>query len=173
MVNLFREAARRWRAGTTLLVVCLLAATTAMAGQRIEEVRTRPATFEEWLPLAENGDPEAQCNIGVAYLNGTKVAQDFTKGLAWLVRSSDAGFGYARYVLADVYSRGYAGVPVSDERAYYYAILAAASSSLSEKYREKAVKIRDACGKRLTPAQMTQVQASTALAPLGAVASGS
>lgn len=172
MVHFFQRAMRTAGAGLGV-VLCLLAATTVLAGQKVEEVKVRPTTFAEWLPLAEQGDPEAQCSLGVAYLNGNSVAQDFTKGLAWLVRSSDAGFGYARYVLADVYSRGYAGVPVSDEKAFYYAILAAASSSLSEKYREKAVKIRDACGKRLTPAQVTRVQASTALAPLDAVASGS
>jgi TPR repeat protein len=164
---------RPCRAAILLAVFVLLAVSAAGAGPMPEETKSRPTSFEGWLPLAEAGDAEAQCNIGVAYLNGNKAAQDFAKGLAWLSRSSDAGFGYARYVLADVYSRGYAGVPASDEKAYYYATLAAASSSLSEKYRDKAAKIRDASAKRLTPAQITRVQASTALAPLDAVASGS
>jgi uncharacterized protein len=173
MANHIALLPERFRLAALLLVAFVLSAAPGLAGPRLEEATMRPATFEAWLPLAEAGDAEAQCNLGVAYLNGTKVAQDFAKGLGWLLRASDAGFGYARYVLADVYSRGYAGVPVSDEKAYYYAVLAAASSSLSEKYRAKAVKIRDASAKRLTPAQMTRIQASTALAPVDAVASGS
>jgi len=133
-----------------------------------EETAEAPASFEAVLVQAETGDAKAQCEVGVAYLNGGTVAQDFRKGLDWLMRSSDLGFGYARYVLADVYNRGYAGVPVSDESAYFYASLAAASSSLPEKYRERAVKLRNASAKRLTAAQVAGLQAKAALAPLDA-----
>lgn len=133
-----------------------------------DAAETRKETFEASLAKARIGDAKAQCEVGVAYLNGDQVAQDFRQGLAWLMQSSDRGFGYARYVLADVYSRGYAGVPVSDADAYYYASLAAASSSLSEKYRQRAVKLRNACAKRLTPVQTAAIQARTALAPLDA-----
>jgi TPR repeat protein len=106
----------------------------------------------------------------VAYINGTHAAQNFGQGLHWLHRSSEAGYGYARYVLADLYSRGYGGVPVSDAQAYYYASLAAASSTLPEKFREKAVKLRNASARRLSPAELTGLQAKAALAPLDAVA---
>ena len=167
MANESLRAMRRWCAGG-LLVVCLLVATTGLAGQRVTEEKPRPGTVAEWLPLAEGGDPEAECNLGVAYLNGNNVAQDFTTGLSWLVRAADQGFGYAHYVLADVYSRGYAGVPISDEKAYYYAVLAAASSNLAKKYQEKALKIRDASAKKLTPVQVRRLQATAAQAPVDA-----
>ncbi|KHK04267.1 SEL1-like repeat protein [Desulfovibrio sp. TomC] len=120
------------------------------------------------LALAANGDPIAQCDVGIAYLNGRHVAQDYRLGLNWLTKSSDAGFAYARFVLADVYNRGFAGVPVNDELAYYYATLAAASSSLPDKVRDRAVKLRDASVKRLTTAQITGLQAKAAMAPLDA-----
>lgn len=162
-----------WLGAVALFVALMLGGTAAWADSRLEAANLRSKTFAEWMPLAEAGDAEAQCNIGVAFLNGDSVPQDFRRGLHWLQHASAAGFGYARYVLADVYSRGYAGVPIDDEKAYYFAVLAAASSSLPEKYREKATKIRDACAKRLTPAQVTRVQGMTALAPLDAVASGS
>ena len=136
----------------------------------VGEASAQSMTFDTWLPLAEAGDPEAQCQIGVAYINGNQIAQDFRKGLAWLVRSSDAGYGYARFVLADVYSRGYAGVPVNDEKAYYYASLAVSSSNLLEKYRDRAVKIRDASAKHLSPAQINRLQAMTTQAPRDALA---
>ncbi|HML53067.1 MAG TPA: sel1 repeat family protein [Solidesulfovibrio magneticus] len=117
---------------------------------------------------AENGDPKAQCDVGIAYLNGRHVAQDYRLGLHWLTKSSDAGFAYARFVLADVYNRGYAGVPVNEELAYYYASLAAASSTLPDRVRDRAVKLRDTAAKRLSAAQITGMQAKAALAPLDA-----
>jgi len=140
-----------------LAVACLLASRPAAA---------RALSFAEWLPLAQDGNPEAECQVGVAYLNGTGISQDFSRGLYWLKKSSDDGFPYARFVLADVYSRGYAGVPVNQELAYYYATLAAASSSLPEKFRDRAVKIRDASAKLLTTAQVARVQSMAAMAPL-------
>ena len=124
--------------------------------------------FPGLLALAGNGDPKAQCAVGIDYLNGRRVAQDYRLGLHWLSKASDAGFAYARYVLADVYSRGYAGVPVDDASAYYYASLAAASSSLDDKVRERAAKLRDASAKRLSTAQLAAMQAKAALAPLDA-----
>ena len=124
--------------------------------------------FPGLMAQAENGDPKAQCEIGIDYLNGRHVAQDYRLGLDWLIRSSDAGFAYSRYVLADVYSRGFAGAPVDDERAYYYASLAAASSTLDAKARERAGKLRDASAKRLSSAQLATQQAKASLAPLDA-----
>ncbi len=150
------------------LLLFLLAGAALAGGPLLEEVSDRPATFAAWLERAGQGDLEAQCNVGVFYLNGQKVPQDFAQGLAWLTQASDHGHGYARYVLADVYSRGYAGVPVDDAKAYYFASLAAASSSLPEKYRERAVKLRDATARLLTPAQVAGIQAKAALAPLDA-----
>ncbi|WP_428558731.1 MAG: tetratricopeptide repeat protein [Solidesulfovibrio sp. DCME] len=125
-------------------------------------------TFDVRLAKAQAGDARAQCEVGVAYINGTDVPQDFRQGLDWLHASSDAGFGYARFVLADLYSRGYGGVPVDDAKAYYFGTLAAASSTLPERFRERAVKLRNASAKRLSAAQLTSLQAKAALAPLDA-----
>lgn len=155
-------------------VFLLLAVVFLFAARPVSAAATDDVHFEDTAAMealmfqAESGDAKAQCELGVAYLNGQNTAQDFRKGLAWLERASDAGFGYARFVLADVYSRGYAGVPVNDELAYYYASLAAASSTLVDKYRERAVKLRDLSAKQLTSSQLTNLQAKAALAPLDA-----
>ena len=151
------------------LAAFFLLAVQSVAAGEVDDVHFEDAAaIGSLMSKAESGDAKAQCELGVAYLNGQNTAQDFRKGLAWLTRSSDAGFAFARFVLADVYSRGYAGVPVDDEKAYFYASLAAASSSLAEKYRERAVKLRDLSAKQLTAAQLTSLQAKTALAPLDA-----
>lgn len=156
-----------------ILLLALVLPLVGAVGGSVRDAAAQSMTFDAWMPLAEAGDPEAQCQVGVAYLNGNQVAQDFQRGMAWLIRSSDAGYGYARFVLADVYSRGYAGVPVNDEKAYYYASLAVASSTLLEKYRDRAVKIRDASAKHLTAAQVSRLQAMAVQAPRDAATSGS
>ncbi|BAH75677.1 tetratricopeptide repeat protein [Solidesulfovibrio magneticus] len=143
-----------------------LAATTADSQDNPLELAADPIPGQ--MEQAENGNPKAQCDVGIAYLNGRHVAQDYRLGLHWLTKSSDAGFAYARFVLADVYNRGYAGVPVNEELAYYYASLAAASSTLPDRVRDRAVKLRDTAAKRLSAAQITGMQAKAALAPLDA-----
>lgn len=151
-------------------ILCLLAASPAGTETDRDEAPQQTDTFQSLMTRAQAGDAKAQCDVGVAYLNGTKVAQDFRKALFWLSKASDGGFGYARFVLADAYSRGYAGVPVDDEKTYYYASLAAAASALPEKYRDRAIKLRDMSAKRLTTAQVSGLQAKAALAPLDATA---
>lgn len=161
-----------------VFLLCLMTATPARSGseqgttssgsQPAEMLPLPPETFPSLLMRAEAGEANAQCDVGVAYLNGDKTAQDFKKALWWLSRSSDMGFGYARFVLADVYSRGYAGVLVDDAKVYYYATLAAASSSLPEKFRERATKLRDTSAKRLGAAQIAAIQAKAAQAPVDA-----
>lgn len=166
-----------WRLGLCpgaalfLVFVLALAGLTAMASTaRAQETPLDQAAdpFPGQLALAETGDPKAQCDVGIAYLNGRHVAQDYRRGLDWLTNSSDAGYAYARFVLADVYSRGYAGVPYNDELAYYYASLAAASSTLPDKVRNQAAKLRDASAKRLSSAQLAGLQARAAQAPVDA-----
>lgn len=163
------------RRGVALLLVLLLALTGLTVATASSVARAQDAVLQEsadpfpgLLTQAGNGDPRAQCEVGIAYLNGRRVAQDYKLGLHWLSKSSDAGFAYARFVLADVYNRGFAGVPVNDELAYYYASLAAASSSLDAPVRNRAGKLRDASAKRLSTAQLTALQARAAMAPLDA-----
>jgi len=168
MANALKSPAGRTGRVGRWLCAFLVVGMVSLACPGLRAAVAQPMTFDTWLPLAEAGDAEAQCQVGVAYLNGTQVAQDFAKGLAWLVKSSDTGYGYARFVLADVYSRGYANVVVNDEKAYYYASLAVASGTLPEKFRDRAVKIRDASAKHLSTAQLARLQAMTAQAPRGA-----
>ncbi len=44
-----------------------------------------------WRPLAEQGDAEAQYNLGFSYANGESVPQDFVQAHLWLSLAASAG----------------------------------------------------------------------------------
>ena len=39
--------------------------------------------YQLWLPIAEQGDAEAQYNLGVMYDDGTGVLQDYKEAVKW------------------------------------------------------------------------------------------
>lgn len=138
-----------------------LAADPAVPVESEAQEPKKPATFAEWMANAEKGDPEAQCNIGVFYVNGESVPQNFHLGVEWLARSADQDFSYAQYVLAGLYTRGVGDLPPDTLRAYFWASLCAAATDLPEKYLRKAAKIRDANRDRLTIEELRKAQEMT------------
>ena len=82
------------------------------------------AAFDEWLPLAELGDVEAQYNLGVMYDEGTGVEQDFGKAAEWYRKAAERGFLEAQYNLGMMYYHGQ-GVLRDHEEAARWLQLAA------------------------------------------------
>ncbi len=74
------------------------------------------AAYEEWLPLAELGDVEAQFNLGVMYDEGAGVDQDLAIAADWYQKAAEQGFIDAQANLALMYYRGQ-GVPRDHEKA--------------------------------------------------------
>jgi TPR repeat protein len=64
------------------------------------------AAYEEWLPLAELGDVEAQYNLGVMFDEGAGVAQDFAAAAAWYRKAAEQGFVDAQSNLGIMYYHG-------------------------------------------------------------------
>jgi TPR repeat protein len=56
--------------------------------------------------LAEQGDPQAQCWVGLHYTFGTGVKQDVTQAVRWLDKSANQGFAPAEYSLGFCYKHG-------------------------------------------------------------------
>jgi TPR repeat protein len=54
--------------------------------------RDYATALEEWLPLAELGDAEAQYFLGVLYTSGLGVTQDYLKAYMWFDISSSKGY---------------------------------------------------------------------------------
>ena len=50
-----------------------------------------------WLPLAEQGDPEAQYNIALLYMKGNGVEQSDRIALSWFTRAGEQGMADAQY----------------------------------------------------------------------------
>uniref|UniRef100_UPI003567E3EB tetratricopeptide repeat protein n=1 Tax=Sneathiella sp. TaxID=1964365 RepID=UPI003567E3EB len=66
--------------------------------------------LREWKPLAEQGDADAQYNLGVMYYNGTGVPQDYKQAVKWYTAAAEQGFANAQHNLALMYNYG-TGVP--------------------------------------------------------------
>jgi len=74
------------------------------------------AAYEEWLPLAELGDVEAQFNLGVMYDEGAGVGQDLAVAAGWYQKAADQGFIDAQANLGMMYFKGH-GVPCDHKKA--------------------------------------------------------
>lgn len=62
--------------------------------------------FEQWLPLAEQGDAVSQFNLGVLYLTGRGVGRDPSKAAQWYLRAAEQGEVNAQFNLALMLEQG-------------------------------------------------------------------
>ena len=62
--------------------------------------------LKEWKPLAEQGDVEAQFNLGIMYQNGNGVLKDKTEAVKWYRLSAEQGYASAQYNLGVMYDEG-------------------------------------------------------------------
>ena len=63
-----------------------------------------------WRPLADQGDPYAQTNLGRMYANGQGVPQDYAAAASWYRKAADQGIDTAQTNLGRMYDIGQ-GVP--------------------------------------------------------------
>ncbi len=64
------------------------------------------AAYDEWRPLAELGDPEAQYNLGVMYDQGASVDRDLGQAARWYRKAAEQGFTDAQINLGMMCYRG-------------------------------------------------------------------
>ena len=64
------------------------------------------AAFQEWLPLANLGDVEAQYNLGVMYDEGAGVEADLASAAEWYRKAARHGFKDAQTNLGIMYLQG-------------------------------------------------------------------
>ncbi len=83
--------------------------------------------------LAEQGDAEAQYNLGVLYDLGHGVPQDDTQAALWYRKAAEQGYAYAQNNLGVLYDLGH-GVPQDDTQAALWFRKAAEQGSAEAQY---------------------------------------
>ncbi len=144
------------RTATVLLavVVVLVAApacTNSKTGVDAYEKGDYATALMEFRVLAEQGDANAQFNLGVMYDMGQGVPQDDTEAVRWYRLAAEQGFDTAQLKLGFMYGAG-RGVPQDYVQAHMWLNLAAAQG------HEPARKYRDRLAERMTPAQLAEAQ---------------
>ena len=84
-----------------------------------------PKDFNALKRRAEKGDAEAQNNLGLMYVKGQGVEQDFKEAVKWFQKAADQGFAAAQYNLGRMYYDG-KGVERTYVTAYAWWTIAAA-----------------------------------------------
>ena len=62
--------------------------------------------FNEWKPLAEQGNADAQYNLGVMYDTGTGVLKDDKEAVKWYLKAAEQGMADAQGNLGVMYDTG-------------------------------------------------------------------
>ena len=84
--------------------------------------------FKLWLPLAEQGDAQAQFNLGLMYDKGQGVKQDDVEAVKWYRKAAEQGLAQAQLNLGNMYRTG-EGVKQDDVEAvkwyrhHHYALI--------------------------------------------------
>lgn len=77
---------------------------------------------------AQNGDPQAEYELGEFYYDGSRTPRDLTQALGWFERASLQGHAQAQYRLGMMFYRG-EGVPKNNIQAYIVLKMAAVNGS--------------------------------------------
>ena len=107
--------------------------------------------LQEWTPLAEQGDADAQYNLGLMYDKGDGVPQDYKTTVKWYTLAAEQGHAPAQTSLGLMYHNGY-GVVKDFVRAYMWYNLA---TSQGEK---DATENRDIVAKKMTSADVSKAK---------------
>lgn len=103
--------------------------------------------YREWLPLAEQGSPAAQFNIGLMFDRGEGRETAPKQALEWYVRSAENFFGRAQYRLGEMYVSG-EGVERDLIQARKWFAIAAESKYPGAKKQKKKI------AKEMTPGEI-------------------
>ncbi len=151
----------------TILAVALVITLTSPAQAGFREglaayYRLDYATaLAEWRPLAEEGDPQAQYQLGILHYRGDGVIQDYGQAAKWFRRAAERGDADAQFNLGLLYAEG-KGMPRNLVRARMWFALAAQRYETSQDQdwavanRTLAARKRDWIASRLSAAEIAK-----------------
>jgi hypothetical protein len=132
-----------------IVLVLGLGATADAAGAR------KNAGATALFAAAEQGDPQAQTQVGFMYETGRGLPQDYMAAVYWYRRAAEQGFPRAMHQLGLMYDKGQ-GVAEDYVVAHKWLNLAAAGAEGND--REYFLRIRNAVANKMTIAQQTEAQ---------------
>jgi TPR repeat protein len=104
-----------------------------------------------WKPLAEQGDADAQYNLGLMYDHGQGVPQDYKEGVRLYRLSAEQGNTKGQYNLGFMYAKG-TGVLQDYALAHMWFNLSGSNGN------KGGVKNRNIIEKRMSPSQIEKAQ---------------
>jgi hypothetical protein len=107
--------------------------------------------FEEWLPLAQQGNLRAQLLLGFLHRDGEGVAKDFKEAMKWFLKAATQGNALAQSNLSNMYQNGL-GVLQDFVIAHMWSNIAGANGSKS------GAAIRVGLEKKMTSVQIAEAQ---------------
>ena len=108
--------------------------------------------LKEWTPLAEQGNADAQNNVGWMYAEGNGVPQNDRTAVKWYTLAANQGLALAQFNLGVMSYAGKGGVMQDNIYAHMWWNLAASQGD------ENARKYRDIIEKKMFPSQIEKAQ---------------
>jgi hypothetical protein len=108
-----------------------------------------------WRKAADQGDADAQQNLGFMYYSGHGATQDYAEAARWYRKAADHGDAGAQDNLGVMYLNG-EGVPQDYVQSHMWMNLAAsrASGDDQKKYADE----RESVARKMTPQQVAEAQ---------------
>jgi TPR repeat protein len=106
---------------------------------------------KEWRTLADEGEPEAQFNLGLLYLDGHGVPQNPAEAVSWFRRAAEQDYVPAQHNLGAMYGAGN-GVKRDYVQAYKWLNICAAKGNAG------CLTQRDLIAKKLKAGQIAEAQ---------------
>ena len=138
--------------GLSLLLVGVCYAQDFDKGLAAYKKKDYTLALREWRPLADQGDADAQSNLGLMYDTGQGVPQNAAEAVKWYRLAADQGNASAQYNLGLMYANGQ-GVTQDYVKAYEWLSLSVAQG------RDNAKDLRDLAAAELTPQDLSKAQA--------------
>jgi TPR repeat protein len=96
---------------TAAFLLCTAVAVPAIAqdfdkGLAASQAGDYATALQEWRPLAEQGNAQAQWSLGYMYGNGLGVIQDYAEAANWYRKAAEQGEALAQYNLGIMYDNG-------------------------------------------------------------------
>lgn len=102
-------------------------------GARAFQQQNYSAALKDWRPLAVEGNPVAQNNLGVMYLDGKGVPQNLSEAVRWISLSAAAGSSLGQNNLGGLYRDG-KGVARDYNKAFRWFAAGAAQGNSGAQY---------------------------------------